>query len=78
MPDSTTGDSEWEVVEVNVGFQGKEGREAAVDCSVAVVREFESLDIVTIQIPREKWSELADHPGIRYVEANGQTGAPDT
>ena len=74
MADSDTGDSGQDVIEVNVGFDGEDGRKTAIDASVDVVRELESIDVLTVRIPREKWSELDDHPQIRYVEENGQAG----
>ncbi|WP_458188726.1 hypothetical protein [Haladaptatus sp. NG-WS-4] len=70
MPNSATGNTEWEVVEVKVGFDGSSGREAALDCFVEVVSEFESLDVVTIRVPRERTSELAAHTAVHYVEEN--------
>ncbi|WP_435153806.1 hypothetical protein [Haladaptatus sp. DFWS20] len=77
MTESGTGDSGQDPVEVNVGFDGKEGKEVTIEASLSVVREFESLDVVTVHIPQEKWTELNDHPKIRYIEENGQTGALD-
>ncbi|SIR08976.1 subtilisin [Haladaptatus litoreus] len=74
MPESDTGDSGDDTVAVNVGFDGDEGRKSAVETSVEVVREFSSLDVVTVRIPRSAWTELENHPEIRYVEENGQTG----
>ncbi|WP_233274722.1 hypothetical protein [Haladaptatus cibarius] len=73
--DSDTEDSGQDVVEVNVGFDGGEGRKTVRDTSVEVIREFNSLDVVTVRIPRSAWTRLEDHPEIRYVEENGQTGA---
>ncbi|GAA0199408.1 hypothetical protein ACFFQF_00330 [Haladaptatus pallidirubidus] len=75
MPDSDTGDSGEDIVEVNVGFDGDEGRKSAVENSAEVVREFGSLDVVTVRIPQSVWTELENHPEIRYVEENGQTGS---
>ncbi len=77
MADSDAGDSGRDIVEVNVGFENDEGRELTLDAAVDVVRELQSLDILTVRIPSEKWDELADHSEIRYVEANGQAGALD-
>ncbi len=48
-----------------------------MDVSVSVVRELDSLDVLTVLIPREKRTELENHPEIRYVETNGQAGAFD-
>jgi len=69
------GESERDTVEVNVGYDGEDSKNAALDTAVAVTRDFESLDVVTITIPRGKWKELDGHPDIRYVEENGQSGA---
>lgn len=68
-------DSERDTVEVNIGYDGEGGKRAALDAAVTVVREFESLDVVTVVIPRAKWEELDGHPEIRYVEKNAQSGA---
>jgi hypothetical protein len=77
VSDGATEDSKRDVVEVNVGFDDEEGRKAALDCAVEVIREFESLDVLTIEIPRERWTELDTHAAIRYVEENGEAGALD-
>ncbi|WP_266077228.1 hypothetical protein [Haladaptatus caseinilyticus] len=77
MTESGTGESGQDVVEVNVGFDGSSGRKATMDVSVSVVRELDSLDVLTVLIPREKRTELENHPEIRYVETNGQAGAFD-
>ncbi|WP_227354637.1 hypothetical protein [Haladaptatus salinisoli] len=77
MPDRDTEESERDAVEVNVGFDGESGRKAALDCAVEVIREFESLDVVTVTIPRERRSELEAHAAIRYVEENGTAGTLD-
>lgn len=68
-------DSERDTVEVNIGYDGEGGKRAALDAAVTVVREFESLDVVTVVIPRAKWEKLDGHPEIRYVEKNAQSGA---
>ena len=73
MSNQGAGDSEH--VEVNVGYDGEDGKQAALDTAMDVVREFESLNVVTIRISRAKWEELDDHPEIRYIEENAQTGA---
>ncbi len=75
MSDHDEDDSEQDTVEVNVGYEGGGGKQAALDAAVAVVREFESLDVVTVRIPQAKWEELDAHPEIRYIEKNAQSGA---
>jgi hypothetical protein len=75
VPNHDTEGAGRDTVEVNIGYDGEDGKRVAVDTAVDVVREFESLDVVTVQIPRVKWAVLDDHPEIRYVEENGQSGA---
>lgn len=75
MANHGKGDADRDTVEVNVGYDGTDGKNAAMDAAVEVVREFESLEVVTIRISRKNWAELDDHPEIRYVEENGQSGA---
>ncbi|KZN26507.1 hypothetical protein A4G99_20920 [Haladaptatus sp. R4] len=75
MSGHESGGSERDTVEANIGYDGEGGKRAALDAAVTVVREFESLDVVTVVIPRTKWEELDGHPEIRYVEENAQSGA---
>ncbi|WP_135854541.1 S8 family peptidase [Halorussus salinus] len=62
-------------VEVNVGFAGQSGRSAALGAADRVVRKFDSLDIVTVEVPERAAEELADRPDVRYVEENGRMEA---
>jgi subtilisin len=72
---NTNDDGGEDGIEVNVGYDGEDGKQAALDAAVDVVREFESLDVVTVRIPRARRAELEEHPEIRYVEKNGRSGA---
>ncbi|MFH5798719.1 hypothetical protein [Haladaptatus sp. CMAA 1911] len=74
MSNHDVGGSERDTVEVNIGYDSRDGKQAALDAAVDVVREFESLDVVTVRIPRSRWSELDGHSEIRYIEENGQSG----
>ncbi|WP_276301566.1 S8 family peptidase [Halorussus lipolyticus] len=62
-------------VEVNVGFASKSGRLAALDAASDVVREFDSLDVVTIRLPAEAAESLESRADVRYVERNGRMEA---
>jgi subtilisin len=62
-------------VEVNVGFRGQRGRKAALDVANDVVREFDSLDIVTIRASAKAAKGLAKRQHVRYVEENGTVHA---
>jgi subtilisin len=62
-------------VEVNVGFAGDAGRRAAVQASSSVVREFDSIDVVTVEVPRQAADRLAGQSHVRYVERNGEMEA---
>ncbi|WP_135827038.1 S8 family peptidase [Halorussus ruber] len=62
-------------VEVNVGFSSTRGRNAAVDKASEVVREFNSLDIVTAKMPAKAAKGLENNPNVRYVEENGEMHA---
>jgi subtilisin len=64
-----------ERVEVNVGFAGQSGRSAALGAADDVVREFDSLNIVTVEVPERAAEELADRPDVHYVEENGRMEA---
>ncbi|WP_135827042.1 S8 family peptidase [Halorussus ruber] len=64
-----------DTVEVNVGFKSDKGRQKALDAASDVVREFDSIDVVTIQAPKKAVSGLDNNPNIRYVEENGQMHA---
>ncbi|WP_137287556.1 S8 family peptidase [Halorussus salinisoli] len=60
-----------DTVEVNVGFSSQRGRDAAVAEASEVVREFDSLDIVTAKMPKQAATSLEQNPNVRYVEQNG-------
>lgn len=64
-------------VEVNVGFDGESARNAALDAAVEVVREMDSIGVVTVRISRVAADALADREDVRYVESNGQMDALD-
>ncbi|WP_246045779.1 S8 family peptidase [Halorussus ruber] len=60
-----------DTVEVNVGFASERGRQAALEKATEVVREFDSLDIVTAKMPKRAATALEQNPNVRYVEENG-------
>jgi subtilisin len=62
-------------VEVNVGFRGQRARQAALNAASDVVREFDSLDIVTIRASANAVKGLAKRKNVRYVEKNGTVHA---
>ena len=63
-------------LELNVGFDGPAGRQAALDAADEVVREF-GFDAVTIRASREAIGGLENNPNVRYVEENGRMHALD-
>ncbi len=75
MSNQGGGNSERDTVEVNIGYDGEDGKQAALDAAVDVTREFKSLEVVTATIPRTKWGELDHNSEIRYIEENAQSGA---
>jgi len=58
-------------VEVNVGFDGASGRRAAEKAASSVVRRFESIDAITLELPEQAVENLENNPNVRYVEENG-------
>ncbi len=62
-------------VEVNVGFSSDHGRVAAKEKADEVVRDFDSLDIVTAKMPAASAKGLRNNPHVRYVEENGEVHA---
>ncbi|WP_137283880.1 S8 family serine peptidase [Halorussus salinisoli] len=62
-------------VEVNVGFSSERGRQAALDEANETVREFDSIDAMTIRLPQQAASALRTNPHVRYVEQNGTVQA---
>jgi subtilisin len=60
-----------DIVEVNVGFSGERGRSAARSRADDVVREFDSIDVVTIRAAKRAATALEKNPNVRYVEENG-------
>ncbi|MFW6435418.1 MAG: S8 family serine peptidase, partial [Halovenus sp.] len=60
--------------EVNVGFDGPEGREAARRAADSIEREF-NFDAMTITASQEAIDGLENNPNIRYVEENGEMQA---
>ncbi|WP_158056686.1 S8 family peptidase [Halorussus halophilus] len=59
-----------QTVEVNVGFSAERGRQAAFDAADHVVREFGSIDVVTLRAAKKAVAGLENNPNVRYVEAN--------
>ncbi|NEU57914.1 S8 family peptidase [Halorussus sp. MSC15.2] len=62
-------------VEVNVGFRGDDARRAALSAAGGVVREFDSLDVMTIRASAKAAKALERRKGVRYVERNGTVHA---
>ncbi len=60
-----------DTVEVNVGFASGRGRQKALATADDVVREFDSIDVVTIRAAKRAVQALDKNPNIRYVEENG-------
>nr|WP_309221794.1 S8 family peptidase [Halorussus sp. MSC15.2] len=60
-----------DTVEINVGFKSDKGRQKALAAANDVVREFNSLDVVTIRVPKRAATALDASPNVRYVEENG-------
>ncbi|MFC4450375.1 S8 family peptidase [Halorussus aquaticus] len=60
-----------DTVEINVGFKSDEGRQKALAAANDVVREFDSLDVVTVRVPKRAATALDASPNVRYVEENG-------
>ncbi|HZE17137.1 MAG TPA: S8 family peptidase, partial [Mycobacterium sp.] len=58
-------------VEVNVGFKSARGRAMTRDSADEVIREFDSIDAMTIRAPKQAMTALEKNPHIRYVEHNG-------
>ena len=61
-------------VEVNVGYDARSGRDAAVAAADDVVREF-NFDAVTVRVNENAVGGLRQRPDVRYVEANGRMRA---
>lgn len=57
-------------IEVNVGYDGRTARSSVFDLARTVRREF-PFNAATVRIPEGKLADLADRPGIDYVERNG-------
>ncbi|RBI64305.1 peptidase S8 [halophilic archaeon] len=60
-----------DTVEVNVGFSNERGLSAAQNGADDVVREFDSIDVVTIRAAKRAATALENNPNVRYVEENG-------
>jgi subtilisin len=60
-----------DLVEVNVGFDGDSGRQAARTAADSVEREF-AFDAMTIRVPARAAEALRNRPDVRYVEINGE------
>jgi hypothetical protein len=76
VADDNTGSGDG-LVEVNVGYDGGNAREAVLDAAAEVVRELESLRVLTVRLPRRSANALAERGDVRYVESNGEMGALD-
>jgi subtilisin len=64
-----------DTVEVNVGFASERGRQEALGAADEVVRDFNSIDVVTIRAAKNAVSGLSNNPNVRYVEENGTVHA---
>ncbi|WP_458205328.1 S8 family peptidase [Haladaptatus sp. NG-SE-30] len=64
-----------DTVEVNVGFKSDRGRSAALSAASDVVRDFNSIDVVTIRTTKKAIFGLENNPNVRYVEENGMMHA---
>ncbi len=62
-------------VEVNVGVDAPAGRDAARAAASDVVREIETLGVVTIRAPERAATALRNRPDVRFVEENGTVHA---
>jgi subtilisin len=62
-------------VQVNVGFKSDRGRQKALGAADEVVREFNSIDVVTIRASTRAVSGLENNPNLRYVEEDGTAHA---
>jgi subtilisin len=60
-----------DTVEVNVGFNSARGRAMTRSSADDVVREFNSIDAMTIRVAKRAATALEKNPNIRYVEENG-------
>ncbi len=58
-------------VEVNIGFRNRRGRKAAENAAASVVRKFNSIDVLTIEVPQQAAENLKRRNDVRYVEENG-------
>ena len=64
-----------DTVEVNVGFSSERGRQAALSKADETVREFDSIDALTLRLPKKAATALSKNPNVRYVEENGEMHA---
>ncbi|WP_128478454.1 S8 family peptidase [Halorussus pelagicus] len=60
-----------DTVEVNVGFNSERGRQAALSRADETVRTFNSIDVLTLRLPKQAVTALETNPNVRYVEENG-------
>ena len=60
-----------DTVEVNVGFSSARGKSVAKSQATETVREFDSIDVLTLRLPKRAATALSKNPNIRYVEENG-------
>src|SRR6056297_2625068 len=60
-----------DTVEVNVGFSSERGRQKALGAADEVVRDFDSLDVVTIRAAKRAATGLSKNPNVEFVEENG-------
>ncbi|WP_227354634.1 S8 family peptidase [Haladaptatus salinisoli] len=64
-----------DTVEVNVGVASNSSRSAARSAATDVIREFDSIDVLTIRAPKKAASGLRNRADVRYVEENGTVEA---
>jgi subtilisin len=64
-----------DTVEVNVGFKSESGRQKALGAADEVVRDFNSIDVVTIRTAKQTVTALDNNPNVRYVEENASMEA---
>jgi len=64
-----------DTVEVNVGFSAESGRQEALAAADSIIRDFDTLDIVTIQAAKQAITGLSQRSDVRYVEENGTVRA---
>ncbi len=59
-------------VEVNVGVADEGGADAVRAAAGDVVRELDAIGVVTVEVPRQATTALAERPDVAFVEENGR------